>query len=123
MGARIILVIALSSITLTKPLSKLDLQWMGTLQKPWTLSTEDVSKILPQFHGRFPSFHDRLKAFSLWQVGKPYEASKLGEEIAPDLDPIIRLDVSDCTVHVLTSVAFAQSFTWEEARDKIIKIH
>ncbi len=96
---------------------------MDTLPKPWKLSEEEVSEILPQFHDHFPNFHDRLKAFALWQVGKPYEIFKLGEEVEPDLDPIIRLDVSDCTVHVLTSLAFSQSRSWTEAREKMIEIH
>ena len=97
--------------------------WIDTLPKPWTLTESEVSKLLPEFHSRFPDFHHRLKAFSLWQIGKPYEIFKLGEEKEPDTDPIIRLDVSDCTVHVLTSLAFVQSDSWEEAREKMIHLH
>ncbi|MCH7763411.1 MAG: DUF1460 domain-containing protein [Candidatus Marinimicrobia bacterium] len=97
--------------------------WINSLPKPWTLSEEQVSKILPQFYEHYPDFHDRLKAFALWQVGKPYEIFKLGEEVEPDPDPIIRLDVSDCTVHVLTSLAFSQSKSWSEARKNMITIH
>ncbi|MCH7613907.1 MAG: DUF1460 domain-containing protein, partial [Candidatus Marinimicrobia bacterium] len=97
--------------------------WINSLPKPWTLSEEQVSKILPQFYEQYPEFHDRLKAFALWQVGKPYEIFKLGEEVEPDPDPIIRLDVSDCTVHVLTSLAFSQSKSWSEARKNMITIH
>ncbi len=82
--------------------------WIDTLPKPWTLNEEQVSEILPKFYQHYPYFHDRLQAFALWQVGKPYGIFKLGEEIEPDPDPIIRLDVSDCTVHVLTSLAFIQ---------------
>jgi len=97
--------------------------WVNSLPKPWTLNEEQISEILPQFYQHYPNFHDRLKAFSLWQVGKPYEIFKLGEEVEPDPDPIIRLDVSDCTVHVLTSLAFAQSKSWNEARENMITIH
>lgn len=97
--------------------------WIDTLSKPWTLSQEEITKILPEFHERYPDFQDRLKAFALWQVGKPYELFCLGEEVEPDPDPILRLDVSDCTVHVLSSLAFAQSKTWDEARRNMIKIH
>ncbi|SVC36331.1 uncharacterized protein METZ01_LOCUS289185 [marine metagenome] len=97
--------------------------WVNTLPKPWTLSESQVSEILPQFHQKFPDFHDRLKAFAQWQVGKPYEIFKLGEEVAPDPDPIIRLDVSDCTAHILTSLAFSQSISWDEAKESMITIH
>ena len=93
------------------------------MPKPWTLNEEQVSEILPKFYQHYPNFHDRLKAFALWQVGKPYEVFKLGEEAEPDPDPIIRLDVSDCTVHVLTSLAFTQSTSWNEARKNMITIH
>jgi len=98
-------------------------QWIETLPKPWLLSETEVSKILPEFHKRFPNFEDHLKAIVIWRIGTPYELFKLGEEVLPDTDPIFRLDVSDCTVHVLTSLSIAQSKTWDEARDKIIAIH
>ena len=97
--------------------------WISTLPKPWTLTEDEVSELLPEFRSRFPDFHERLKAFSLWQVGKPYEIFKLGEEKEPDPDPIIRLDVSDCTVHVLTCLAFAQSDSWDKAKNNMIHIH
>ena len=97
--------------------------WVNTLPKPWTLSQDQITKILPKFHSHYPDFHDRLKAFAQWQVGKPYEIFKLGEEVAPDPDPIIRLDVSDCTAHILTSLAFSQSISWDEAKESMITIH
>ena len=81
-------------------------QWIDTLQKPWLLNETEVSKILPEFHKRFTNFEERLKAIAIWRIGTPYELFKLGEEVPPDTDPIIRLDVSDCTVHVLTSMSF-----------------
>ena len=98
-------------------------KWIETLPNPWLLSETEVTNILPEFHKRFPNFEDRLKAIALWRIGTPYELFKLGEEKLPDTDPIIRLDVSDCTVHVLTSLSIAQSKTWDEARENIIKIH
>ena len=97
--------------------------WIDSLPKPWKLNEEQVSDILPQFHKKFPDFHDRLKAFALWQVGKPYELFCLGEESGEDKDPIFRLDVSDCTVHILTSLASVQSSSWQEAKKTLIDIH
>jgi len=116
---RIFLVIILTSCS-----SKTDnLQWIETLPKPWLLSETEVTEILPEFFQRFPNFEERLKAIVIWRIGTPYEIFKLGEETLPDTDPIIRLDVSDCTAHVLTSLSFAQSNSWDEARENIIKIH
>ncbi|MBT6638619.1 MAG: DUF1460 domain-containing protein [Candidatus Marinimicrobia bacterium] len=56
-------------------------------------------------------------------MGKPYELFCLGEEVGVDKDPIFRLDVSDCTVHVLTSLASVQSLSWDEAKSNLIDIH
>ena len=100
-----------------------DTNWIESLPKPWTLSEDNLAEILPQFHKKFPNFEDRLKAITLWRIGTPYEIFKLGEEQEPDTDPIFRLDVSDCTVHVLTSLSMAQSDSWEGARENIIKLH
>jgi hypothetical protein len=98
-------------------------KWIDTLPKPWLLTESEISELLPEFQKRFPKFEERLKAFAIWRIGTPYDIFKLGEENPPDTDPIIRLDVSDCTVHVLTSLAFVQSNTWDEARKNLIEIH
>mgnify|MGYP001452023673 FL=1 len=99
------------------------LDWVFSLPKPWTLSNDEVTKLLPEFQKRFPEFNDRLKAINIWRVGTPYGIFKLGEEIEPDPDPILRIDTSDCTVHVLTSLAFTTSNSWSETRKKMIDIH
>ncbi len=97
--------------------------WIDTLPKPWQLTEEEVSELLPKFKEKYPDFEDRLKALTLWRVGTPYEEFKLGEEIPPDTDPLFRLDMSDCTVHVLTTLVLAQSTDWQQAREHITKIH
>ena len=99
------------------------IDWVYSLPSPWTLSNDEVTELLPEFHERFPEFSDRLKAINIWRIGTPYGIFKLGEEIDPDLDPILRIDTSDCTVHVLTSLAFSTSSTWSETREKMIDIH
>lgn len=97
--------------------------WLEQQPKPWQLSEIQANAILPQLQEHFPDFQERLKALAIWRVGTPYEIFKLGEEQEPDTDPIIRLDVSDCTGHVLTSLAFAQATTWTQARQNMIQIH
>jgi len=98
-------------------------KWIQSLPKPWTLKPEEISSLLPQFQEHFPDFQERIKAIAEWRVGTPYEIYKLGEECPPDTDPIIRMDVSDCTGHVLTTLAAAQSKTWDEAKKNMIRIH
>ncbi len=97
--------------------------WLAQQPKPWTLTADQVTAILPQFQQYFPDFQQRLKAFVIWRLGTPYEIFKLGEEREPDTDPIIRLDVSDCTGHILTSLAFCQAKSWDQARQNMISIH
>tara|TARA_B100000427_G_scaffold195425_1_gene162454 strand:+ start:403 stop:1098 length:696 start_codon:yes stop_codon:yes gene_type:complete len=68
-------------------------------------------------------YHDRLIALNLWRVGTPYGIFCLGEEQGVDPDPIIRFDTSDCTVHVLTTIALAESNSFQHAKDVMINIH
>lgn len=98
-------------------------QWVKTLPKPWLVQPQELTKILPEFQQRFPDYHQRLKAIALWRLGTPYKIFNLGEEAEPDLDPIFRLDVSDCTSHVLTSISLAQSDSWQSARDNLVQLH
>lgn len=98
-------------------------KWVGTLPKPWTLTETEFESYLPQFQERYPNYHHRIKALNLWRVGTPYGLFCLGEESGEDTDPLIRIDSSDCTVHVLTTLAFAESYTWQNARDAMVDIH
>ncbi len=97
--------------------------WLEGLPKPWMLDEHELNTILPKFHEKFPSYNDRLKALSYWRLGTPYKIFNLGEEQAPDLDPIFRLDVSDCTSHILTTMSLAESKTWKETKQTLIQIH
>ena len=99
------------------------LLWISQIPKPWEIDEKDFDKYLGEFQIRFPDFHQRVKAINLWRVGTPYGIYCLGEELGIDDDPILRADTSDCTVHVLTTLAFANSSTWSEARNKMIQIH
>ncbi len=97
--------------------------WIKKIPKPWVLSQKSLDTHLKNFHRKFPNFHDRLIALNLWRIGTPYGIFCLGEERGVDKDPIIRIDTSDCTVHVLTTIAFAESKSFNEARYSMIKIH
>ena len=98
-------------------------KWTESLPDPWTISNEQLDLYLPRFHKMHPDYHDRLIALNLWRLGTPYGIFCLGEEQGVDKDPIIRFDTSDCTVHVLTTIALAESYTFQNAKDAMIKIH
>lgn len=97
--------------------------WLNELPKPWNETEATLGLSLAKFHQQFPNYHERLRALAYWRIGTPYQIFNLGEEQAPDLDPIFRLDVSDCTSHILTTLSLAESNSWQEARDTLIKIH
>ena len=97
--------------------------WVNSLPKPWTIDEDQYNRILPDFMKYFPDFNDRLKAINLWRLGTPYGIFKSGEEKEPDLDPILRIDTTDCTIHVLTSIAMNSSKNWNETKIKMIDIH
>ena len=97
--------------------------WVESIPDPWTLSEIEFESYLPQFQERFPNYHERIKALNFWRVGTPYGLFCLGEESGKDTDPLLRADSSDCTVHVLTTLAFAESYTWQNARDAMVDIH
>ena len=97
--------------------------WIENLPNPWELEEKEFEYYLSEFHVRYPTFNPRLKAINLWRVGTPYGLYCLGEENEKDQDPIIRYDSSDCTVHVLTTLAYAKSQTTLEARKNMIDIH
>ena len=98
-------------------------KWTESLPDPWTLSSEELDLYLPRFHKMHTDYHDRLIALNLWRVGTPYGIFCLGEEQGVDPDPIIRFDTSDCTVHVLTTIALAESNSFQRAKEVMIKIH
>lgn len=98
-------------------------EWLNELPKPWDETDATLGYSLAKFHQQFPNYHERLRALAYWRIGTPYQIFNLGEEQAPDLDPIFRLDVSDCTSHILTTLSLAQSNSWQEARDTLIQIH
>lgn len=82
-----------------------------------------VDRLLTALHLRFPTFGPRLRAVAMLRLGTPYVLGCLGEGSGHDPQPVFRLDQSDCTVHVLTSVALAQARTWDEARAWTVRLN
>ena len=91
-----------------------DYRWINNLPKTWMIKDQKhISNVLIIFQNKFPDFYQRLKAIYYWRVGTPYGLYKLGEERGIDKDPLLRIDSSDCTTHVLTSIALANSKSWD----------
>lgn len=92
--------------------------WLETQPKLHEIAHDRaaVDRLLELLQARYPDFQQRLRAVALLRLGTPYVLGCLGEERPPDNQPVFRLDVSDCTVHVLTCSAVAHARSWNEAR-------
>lgn len=101
----------------TEKLPGTNWQWIDDQKKLYELTPTEIDLILKELWERFPNKEDRLKALAILRLGTPYQLGCLGEESGIDKDPIFRLDVTDCTVFVLTNVALLHSQTLEEAKE------
>jgi len=91
-------------------------QWLEKQKKIYQSSPTEINSILKELWERFPNEDERLKAIAILRLGTPYQLGCLGEESGRDKDPIFRLDVVDCTVFVLTTVALVHSQDLEKAK-------
>lgn len=101
----------------TEESSETDWQWVNNQEKLYNLTPVEVNLILRELQERFPNISERLKAISILRLGTPYQLGCLGEEAGRDKDPIFRVDVTDCTVFVLTNVALLHSQTIDGAKE------
>lgn len=92
-------------------------QWVNNQKKLYELSPAETNLILKEIQLRFPQKSERLKALATLRIGTPYQLGCLGEEAGRDKDPIFRLDVTDCTAFILTTVALLNSQNLDEARE------
>ncbi len=92
-------------------------QWLEKQKKIYQLSPEKLKLFLKEFWQKFPEKQERLKALAVLRLGTPYQLGPLGEEKGRDKDPIFRIDVTDCTTFILTTVALLHSSSTEEARE------
>lgn len=59
----------------------------------------------------------RVAGYAFLMVGSPYVLGSLGEETAPDTDPLIRYDVADCATLNLIAEALAHATEYKSPRD------
>ncbi len=92
-------------------------QWVEKQKKLYELSSTETDLILKELQVRFPNKAERLKTLAILRIGTLYQLGCLGEESGRDKDPIFRLEVTDCTAFVLTTVALLHSQNLEEAKE------
>jgi len=97
--------------------SEANWQWVYNQKKLYQSTTTEINLTLKELQQRFPNKDERLKALSILRLDTPYQLGCLGEEAGRDKDPIFRLDVTDCTVFVLTNAALLHSQTFKEAKE------
>jgi len=93
-------------------------QWVNNQKKLYQLSSVEINSILKELQKQFLNKDEKLKALSILRLGTPYQFGCLGEESGRDKDPLFRLDVTDCTVFVLTNVALLHAENLTEASEK-----
>lgn len=93
------------------------LAWLDNQKKLYQLNTQETNLILKEINEKWPDKGERLKILSLLRLDTPYQLGCLGEESGRDQEPIFRLDLTDCTVFVLTNVALLNSKSLAEARE------
>ncbi len=98
-------------------LAEINWRWVEKQKKLYELSPTETNLILKEIQLRFPQKSERLKALTTLRIGTPYQLGCLGEESGRDKDPIFRLEVTDCTAFVLTTVALLHSQNLEEAKE------
>lgn len=101
----------------TEKLPETNWQWVRNQKKLHELTLTEINLILKELWERFPDKTDRLKALAVLRLGTPYQLGCLGEKSGRDKDPVFRLDVTDCTVFVLTNVALLHSQTFKGAEE------
>jgi hypothetical protein len=92
-------------------------QWVQNQKKLYKLTLTEVDLILEEIWQKFPKKEERLKALAILRLNTPYQLGCLGEESGRDKDPLFRLDVTDCTVFILTNTALLHSKDLEGAQE------
>ena len=91
-------------------------QWLQEQKKFYQQKDAEIDSTLKELNLRFPEADCRLRAIASLQLDTPYQLGCLGEGFGLDPDPFFRLDKTDCTVFILTSVALLHASDMEEAK-------
>ena len=73
-------------------------------------TANEINNLLPELHNRYPDFHDRLNALAQIRLGTPFQFKAVGDGAGFESDPFFRVDITNCTVFVLTNMALVTYF-------------
>lgn len=79
------------------------------------LSIQEIDQFLLNLQREQPQFEDRIRAIVLARLGTPFDWHAIGEGSGIEPAPMFRLDKTNCTAFVLTTMALASARSYHEA--------
>ncbi len=79
------------------------------------LSIQEIDQLLQTLQREQPQFEDRIRLIALARLGTPFDWQAIGEGSGIEPAPIFRLDKTNCTAFVLTTMALASAQSYHEA--------
>lgn len=92
-------------------------------KKMCTMSKQDIDALLPLLHQKFPDFNNRLRELCRLRLDTPYDIKALGDGVGREPNPVFCVDKTNCTVQILTNVALANAFSYDEAESLMAYIN
>lgn len=80
------------------------------------MTAKEIDQLLVTLHEKYSNFQDRLKVIVELRLRTPYEFKALGEgRNGFEPNPVFRIDKTNCTAFVLTSMALASARSYQQA--------
>jgi hypothetical protein len=92
-------------------------------KKMATMTRQEIDQLLPLLHQKFPAFDDRLRELCRLRLDTPYDLKALGDGAGREPNPVFRVDRTNCTVQILTNVALASAFSYQQAESLMAYIN
>lgn len=84
-------------------------------KKFFQLSTTEIDELLPRLHHQFHDFQTRLYVLSQLRLDTPYDFKAIGDGAGFEPKPVFRIDRTNCTAFVLTTMALASAKSYHQA--------
>ncbi|MFZ5516856.1 MAG: N-acetylmuramoyl-L-alanine amidase-like domain-containing protein [Candidatus Zhuqueibacterota bacterium] len=92
-------------------------------KKMTTMTRQEIDQLLPLLHQKFPALDDRLRELCRLRLDTPYDLKALGDGAGREPNPVFRVDRTNCTVQILTNVALASAFSYQQAESLMAYIN